>query len=140
MLRKLGTMTIALVVLMATPAMAAPASVTGSISLDTPEARTLSAPSMSYGDTVHFATAVEGKTAKKARVYVSVFCTQGDTVVYQWSADADFGFPLADQQGQGLEWDGQAASCEAWLVYRVMKGKTAEITYLDQVSFDVSGG
>lgn len=139
MLRKLGAITIALVVLMVTPAIAAPGSITGTIDLAGAEARTAAAHSMSYGDTAHFATSVDGKINSRARVYVSVFCTQGDTVVYQWSADPDFAFPLVDQDGQGLEWNGEAASCEAWLVYRVKKGKGYDITYLDMVPFEVAG-
>ena len=66
-------------------------------------------------------------------------CTQGDQVVYQWSADPDFDFPLVDQAGQGLDWLGGDADCEASLVYRVKKGKNVEITYLDTEAFHVYG-
>lgn len=92
-----------------------------------------------YGDTVWFATSVNGKTAKGSMVYVSVVCNQDGTIVYQWSAAPDFGFPLVDQAGQGLEWDGTDASCRASLIYLVEKGRTVELTVLDQTIFAANG-
>lgn len=90
-----------------------------------------------YGESVAFQTTVDGRVSAKATVYVTVVCMQGNEVVYQYSGDRDGSFPLADQAG--LEWDGGDASCEAWLIYRVEKGKSAEITMLDMVPFDVAG-
>jgi hypothetical protein len=124
--------------LSAVPAQAAPSGPTGSIEL----AQVTSLVDRSwprYGDSVFFETRVSGRLAAKSRVYVSVVCVQGVTVLYQWSADPSFTFPLVDQAGQGLEWDGGAASCTAALVYRVESGKQPSISYLDQTAFAVAG-
>jgi len=111
--------------------------VTGSIELASP-ARTAEAGAWPrYGDSVAFSTSVEGRLAPHSRVYVLVVCLQGDKVVYQWSGDRDFAFPLSDQEGQGLEWDGGAASCSATLVYFVDRHED-EITYLDSTTFDAA--
>jgi hypothetical protein len=91
-----------------------------------------------YGDVVGFQTSVTGRLAAKSTVYVNVVCLQGTTVVYQASAPQGESFSLADQAGQGLEWDGTAADCIGSLVYRVDTGKTATITYLAQDAFSVS--
>ena len=96
-------------------------------------------PGLQYDGTVAFATTVEGKISSQARIYVTVVCWQDANVVYQWSAAPDFQFPLTDQAGQGLEWNGGDAFCEAWLIYRVEKGKAAEITVLATTSFNVAG-
>lgn len=90
-----------------------------------------------YGDSVEFETTLEGRVSSKAIVYVTVVCMQDGDVVYQYSGDRQGSFPLADQAG--LEWNGGDASCEAWLIYRVEKGRSAEITMLDMVAFDVVG-
>ena len=121
------------------PAFAAPSGgPTGSIELEAASLRTADASTgPQYNSTVGFATTVEGRISSQARTYVTVICWQGDNVVYQYSAAPDFDFPLVDQAGQGLEWDGGAASCDASLIYRVEKGRSAEITVLDAVLFDV---
>ena len=105
---------IALVAVLAGPAHAGkPAGVSGSITLDTGGISTSAAPStvptLKYGGEAHFKATVQGRLASGSTIYVTVVCTQGSTVVYQWSADESFSFPLADQAGQGLEWDGNAA-------------------------------
>jgi hypothetical protein len=127
----------------AAPAIAAPASgPTGSIDVASAgvAARTAGASTgLQYDGTVAFDTSVEGKISSKARVYVTVVCWQGDQIIFQYSADPDFAFPLTDQAGQGLEWNGGDADCEAWLLYRVEKGRSAEITMLDMVEFHVAG-
>ena len=58
----------------------------------------------------------------------------------QWSGDPSFDFPLVDQAGQGLEWNGEEADCTGSLVYRVKKGKKVSINYLDTAPFNVYGG
>lgn len=94
-------------------------------------------PAAVYGQNVEFETTLEGQVSNKAMVYITVVCMQGTDVVYQSSGARDASFPMTDQPG--LEWDGGDASCEGWLIYRVDKGKSAEITMLDMVSFDVVG-
>ena len=125
-------------VLLALPAAAAPQPPTGTIELGSSEAR-LATSSLSYGDDVGFTVTLDGKISKQARVYIAVVCLQCAEVVYQWSGDPGFTFPLIDQAGQGLDWDGGSADCTATLVHRVQKGKSAEITYLDYVNFWVNG-
>jgi hypothetical protein len=88
-----------------------------------------------YGQSVAFATTVEGRLASKSKVYVTVVCVQDGRVVYQWSADPGFTFPLQDQAG--LEWNGGGASCSATLIYRIDRREDI-ITWLDQTSFDVA--
>jgi hypothetical protein len=92
----------------------------------------------SYGETVWFATTVNGDTKANSLLYVLVVCAQDGTVVYQWSGAPDFGFPLVDQTGQGLDWDGANADCTAALIYRVQKGKNVSISTLDRAYFAVS--
>ena len=126
----------------AVPAMAGKKSepVSGSIDLVASAARLADGGDLggpAYGDTVRFATEVGGKVSSHARIYVSLICRQGGTVVYQWSADPDFSFPLEDQVGQGLDWDGGPAECTGSLIYRVDKGRNLSITELDAVVFDV---
>jgi hypothetical protein len=88
---------------------------------------------------VSFQTTVTGKQHKLSRVYITVVCAQSDLVVYQWSADPDFTFPLIDQGGQGLEWHGGPVECVGVLVYRVKHGRDTVIDFLDQVEFAVDG-
>ena len=123
---------------LALPATAAPEPPSGTIDVDTSSAR-LAAATLSYGDDVGFTVTLDGKISKQARVYVSVICLQGSEVVYQWSGDPSFTFPLVDQAGQGLDWNGESADCTAALIHRVQKGKAAVITYLDYVNFWVNG-
>jgi hypothetical protein len=144
--------TVAIFALLVTPAFAAPGgnggggnggggggSVTGTIELDVPVGFSTTAEvSMSYGGSAHFRTTVEGKIGSKAYVYVTVVCVQGKTVVYQWSADPGFTFPLVDQAGQGLEWSGGDADCTAALVYRDEAGRTPTVIFLDQTTFHVT--
>jgi hypothetical protein len=145
-MRKLlvATATVATFALLVTPAFAAKGgggSVRGTIELDTPTGfAATSEESRSYGDSAHFLTTVEGKMGAKAYVYVTVVCLQGKTVVYQWSADPGFTFPLVDQDGQGLEWDGGDADCTGTLVYRDESGRTPTITFLDRTGFQVTAG
>lgn len=139
MFRKTLVAAVALATVMATPALAAPGGPTGTIELAQPaEFSAFDATTWpQYGDTVGFAVTVDGKVAKQARLYVTVVCSQGSTVVYQRSGAPDAGFPLED--GQGLEWDGGASDCSATLIYRVDKGKNTVITHLDSTTFDVAG-
>jgi hypothetical protein len=90
-----------------------------------------------YGGSVSFVTSVQGKIASNSRVYVTVVCLQGPVAVYQYSAAADFVFPLVDQAG--LEWNGGSASCTGTLIYRVYRPNRIEIHQLDQVPFEVAG-
>jgi hypothetical protein len=133
---------IALVGVLAGPAHAGKTSgVSGSITLDTGGSTMLAAsstlPELKYGGEAHFKATVQGRQASGSTVYVTVVCTQGSTVVYQWSADPSFSFPLTDQAGQGLEWNGNAADCSGSLVYRQQNGKNVTITYLDTTAFKV---
>ncbi|MDH3707020.1 MAG: hypothetical protein OES57_13200 [Acidimicrobiia bacterium] len=92
-----------------------------------------------YGGTVEFDTTVNGDLAKKSSVYITVVCMQDDTVVYQYSGPEGTVFPLADQAGQGLDWDGGAAECSATLIYKVDKGRTTTINWLDIEEFAAQG-
>ena len=96
------------------------------------------AAAITYGSTVGFDTEVTGRLASQSQIVVRVLCWQGATVVYQYSAAPDFAFPLADQEGQNLEWDSSAASCTGELLYVVTKGRSVSITALDSVAFDVA--
>jgi hypothetical protein len=97
-----------------------------------------------YGGSVSFDTTVTGKVQKQAEIYVSVVCWQGEppvTVVYQWSSHVNsFVFPLFDQGGQGLEWNGGAADCAAQLIYRLDNGPrgSSTIIALDTIYFGVT--
>jgi hypothetical protein len=100
---------------------------------------------LTYGGSVSFDTTVSGKVNKQAYVYVSVVCWQGtervDPVVYQWSSHVNgFVFPLVDQQGQGLEWNGEAADCGAQLIYKLENGPrgSSTIVPLNTVYFGVT--
>jgi len=133
-------------VLAATPAFGAKGgnkgdAVTGSIALHTDTARLAAAEAgPRYGTEVMFDTAVSGTMAPKSGVYVTVVCMQEKTVVYQYSGEPDEAYPLADQAGQGLEWDGGDAECSATLIYSVRKGKSFDLTWLDVEEFQAIGG
>ena len=114
--------------------------VTGSIALHSDTARLAAAAGPSYGSEVSFDTEVSGTMAPKSDVYVTIVCLQNDTVVYQYSGGIDAAYPLADQAGQGLEWDGGDADCSATLIYSVRKGKSFDLTWLDTEEFHVFGG
>jgi hypothetical protein len=115
--------------------------VTGSIALHSDTARLADAEAGPlYGTEVSFDTEVSGTMAPKSDVYVTVVCLQNDTVVYQYSGGVDAAYPLADQAGQGLEWDGGDADCSATLIYSVRKGKSFDLTWLDVEEFLVVGG
>jgi len=126
----------------AATSLAAPSGPTGTIDLKTSGTQQLSAPlgstSYRYGGNVEFQTSVNGRTSG-GTLYVSVVCLQGSNVVYQWSGDPAASYPLTDQAGDGLNWDGGAASCSGSLIYRVQKGKGFVFTTLDSVPFDVAG-
>jgi hypothetical protein len=111
--------------------------VTGTIDLSASVTASFAGPA--YGGDVSFLTSVSGKLSRHSRVYVTVVCLQEGNVVYQWSADPGFTFPLEDQAGQGLEWDGGDADCSATLVYREQKGKNTTIQFLDDTLFAVNG-
>jgi hypothetical protein len=114
--------------------------VTGAIALHTDGFTARAALGPTYGDTISFDTDVSGKTSPKSTIYVTVVCTQGDAVVYQYSGAPDATYPLADQAGQGLEWDGDDADCSATLIYKVPKGKAYELTWLDVAEFHAYSG
>lgn len=89
-------------------------------------------------------TSVVDPEPKKGVLYTTVVCSQGGTVVYQWtkflgSEPSPQTYPLVDQPGQGLEWVGGTATCEAWLINRVEQGNNTTINVLDTASFTVSG-
>ncbi len=128
------------------PATAAPAPPTGTFNFEGSAGQSVGASlGISYGDSVTFATTVDGKVSKQARIYVTLVCLGTDSdAAYQWSkwdsVDGVYSFDLVDQAGQGLDWfAGQDAFCEAWLIHRVQKGKAAEITVLDSFEFSVNG-
>ena len=127
---------VGLVAVIAGPATArGGSSVTGTIALSS-TSRLAAGAEPRYGDNVRFDTTVNGRLASNSRVYVTVVCSQDGRVVYQWSADPGFTFPLQDQAG--LEWNGGAASCSATLIYRISKSREDVITWLDQTTFDVA--
>lgn len=134
--------TVSAAAVVSAPTLAArPSGPSGSIAVATSGAGavTAAATGVQYDGTVAFETTVDGKISKQERVYVTVVCWQGDDIVFQYSAAPDFRFPLTDQAGQGLEWDGGDATCEARLIHRVDKGRSTEISVLDTISFDVAG-
>jgi hypothetical protein len=89
---------------------------------------------LNYGDEVEFD--VKTTPLKKGFYYVNVVGIQGQIIVYQWSSrDLNFAFPLVDQAGQGLEWNGERASFIASLYHRVEHPKSLEI--VAQCFFDV---
>ena len=112
--------------------------VTGHIELASAALLSADGGGMTYGDQVAFASSVTGRLSSKARVYVQVVCSQGGKVVYQWSADQGFVFPLVQQDGLaalGLMFDAsQPAECTGSLIYREDGGQTI-IKTLDQVGF-----
>ena len=134
---------LALMVTVALPALAAkPAAVTGDIELmPAAQARVAAdgAAGPTYGGYAEFVTDVNGKMASNSTLYVTVVCRQGSEVVYQWSAAPNFAFPLHDQPGQGLEWNGGDADCSASLIYKIEKGRKYTLTTLDTALFTVAG-
>jgi hypothetical protein len=136
----------ALSLLMATPALAAPPSgPSGSIDLVQPPAAALStlgetpppALEVTYGDVADFKTVLAGKVSNKASDYVQVLCWQGDTYVYFMTHTGDPSFLMEEHDAQGIHWDGERADCEAFLIYRVDKGKSSKFTILDSEKFTV---
>ncbi len=126
----------------ATPSPAAkPVPPSGTISLEEPSGLSTLAfePWPLYGDVVTFAINFDGTLSSKTRLFVTMFCKQDDVVVYQWSGDVDFAFPLINQDGPGLWWDGGDALCTASLMYREERGRKAELMILDNTSFEVWG-
>ncbi len=113
--------------------------VTGTITLGGDGSALAAAAVPSYGGEVSFQTTVDGRLANKSKVYITLVCYQGDTVVYQYSGSQSQVFPLDDQAGQGLEWDGGDADCSARLIYRVQKGKSYSMTWLDEEQFHAYG-
>lgn len=95
---------------------------------------------LSHGGHVEF-DALYGETKHFEQVYVTVVCTQ-DAVVYQWSADPTFSFPLVQQDGLaalGYVIDpSRPMTCEAWLIERVEHGPNVELTTLDTAGFEVA--
>ena len=94
--------------------------------------------SLSYGDVVRFDTTVTGRVPRKARLYVQVLGTQHNLVVYQYSEERGFPFPLEQQTGLaalGLVYDPtESADFIAFLIYRE-EGPSTVIRTLDQVGF-----
>ena len=116
-------------------ASAAPAAVSGTIDVNSTAGR--SAP-LVFGGNVSFQASVNGRLDSKGYTYITAMCQQGGKVVYQWSSrDLGFTFPLVDQDGQGLEWDGSRATCAGYLIYRVDRKNGDLIQTLDSVPFDV---
>ena len=102
---------------LAVPAVAAPPMPDATISVaGSGDARAAATP-MFYGDTVSFDTTLDAKIGKKNMVTIHVSCVQGDTMVYNWYGQADFDFPLRDQNSTNWTWDGGAADCTASLRY-----------------------
>jgi hypothetical protein len=127
-------------VLMATPALAGrDTGVSGTISLAGQNGARLAEGDvvLPYGETAWFDTTVDGRIGRKATVYITVVCLQGNEVVYQNSGARSAGFPLTDLSGQGLEWDGGPASCTATLIYSDESGRGTTILWLDQTAFEV---
>ena len=113
---------------------AAPTSsaITGTLTLQT------TAETITYGDTISFATTVEGRLHTNSTSYVTTVCYQNQNVVFVASPfTPNPELLLSDQSGDGLDWNGAAASCQARLMYRVQKGKGFEYTALATISFEV---
>lgn len=128
----------ALIVTLGSPSGATPSTLTGTIDVaGAGDGDRSAAVALAYGDSASFTTSVQGRLDPKGELLVRVLCWQGGSVVYQWSADPAFAFPLVDQAGQGLEWDGGAASCTGELIYRIA-GRRTVLQTLDQVGFEVA--
>lgn len=116
--------------------------ITGTIEVDTPARLADATVWPMYGDTVGFRTTVEGRVAPKARLYVQVVCSQDGAVVYVWSAETDFQFPIEQQDGFaaiGTLFDReQPSDCTGALIYREETGRSRTITTLAQTAFGVS--
>jgi hypothetical protein len=117
------------------PALAGKSIPTGDIELAGSTERVAGGNEIRYGEAVAFETVVEGRMGPKSRVYVTLVCAQDGQVVYEWSAGVDFSFPLVDQEGQGLDWDGAEAECTGALMYYEEGGKSPLIANLDQTEF-----
>lgn len=139
MLKQMGTMALSAGLVLTAAAgvsLAGAPSVSGTIDLQGGDQRTSP---LTYGTDVAFAASVSGKVDAKASTYITVVCQQEGHVVYQWSSqDLAFNFPLVDQAGQGLDWDGTAAECQAALTYRIDRKNAAVIQTLDTVTFGVA--
>lgn len=93
---------------------------------------------LTYGGFVSFDTSIGD--IGRGDLYITVVCTQGSNVVYQYSSyDLGFSFPLVDLGGQGLEWTGGSADCLGSLRYIEVRGKNHIIEELDVVAFYVQG-
>jgi hypothetical protein len=103
--------------LVAMPVNAAPRLPDAEIWVDNGGEATAAAAGMEYGDHVSFDFSMSGKMAKNYYLTIRVTCTQGDTVVYKWFGQPDFAFPLINQGGNTMYWDGGAAECEGALRY-----------------------
>jgi hypothetical protein len=139
----LGLMIVVALAAVSVPAFAGKrgsSSVTGTIELVSTARLAEDQASPAYGEAVGFRTSVSGSLASKSMVYVNVVCLQGSAVVYQASGPQGSPFTMADQDGQGLEWDGGAADCVGALVYRVEQGKNVTISYLAHEDFAVAAG
>jgi hypothetical protein len=95
---------------------------------------------LKYGNTVTFITTTAGKMNPKGYLYVRVICSQDNKVVYQSSSrNLKFPFLLTDQTGDGLDWNGGPADCQADLIYSTNGNRNTVIQLLDSVKFPVSG-
>jgi hypothetical protein len=108
----------------------APEGVTGAITIS-------SRGDIRYGDTIDFKSTTAGIYSNKSNAYVSTVCFQGETMVYQRSAQQGVPFYLYDQIGSSLDWDGNEASCSATLMYRKVGFDNIDVYVVDSVSFDV---
>ena len=90
-----------------------------------------------YGDTIDFKSSTSGVYSSKSNTYVTVVCFQGETMVYQRSAQQGVQFYLYDPIGSSLDWDGEDASCSATLMYRKVGYNSIDVYVVDSVSFDV---
>jgi hypothetical protein len=94
-----------------------------------------------YGGQVAFDTTVTGRISNKAQVYILNVCwNEAETVTYQRSNhNLAFTFPLVDQGSQYLQWNGEAAQCEAWLVYRIDGSRSSLIEPIAKAYYNVGG-
>lgn len=128
-------------IVLATPSLAAkPVPPSGTIELAEPGGlRAFTAdPWPMFGDKVTYNITFKGTLTSKSRLSIMMYCMQGDGVVYQWPGDVNFAFPLINQNGAGLYWDGGEAICTASLMYRETKGKKSTVMILDQDTFPVA--
>ena len=90
-----------------------------------------------YGDTIEFKSSASGIGSSYSNTYITTVCFQGETMVYQKSAQQGVSFYLYDQMGGSLEWNGEDASCSATLMYREVGYDTVNVYVVDALSFDV---